>query len=119
MQSGAVRIAIWSAVCESRVRRSVGHGRRREERQMMRKQVRGVWPVVVSAALAIGTCEVLSEYRNLNAVLAAETGTPTQAAPMSQSELRALVAPIALYPDKLVAIVLAAATFPDQVAIAD
>jgi hypothetical protein len=37
---------------------------------------------------------------------------------MSESELRALVAPIALYPDNLVAQVLAAATFPDQVAIA-
>jgi hypothetical protein len=36
----------------------------------------------------------------------------------STSELRALVAPIALYPDQLVAQVLAAATFPDQVAVA-
>src|SRR5271156_5500830 len=34
-------------------------------------------------------------------------------------ELQALVAPIALYPDALVAQVLAAATFPDQVADAD
>jgi hypothetical protein len=84
----------------------------REERQMIRKDVKGVWAVMVSAALAVGSCAVLS-------VFAAETGTPTQAAPMSQSELRALVAPIALYPDKLVAVVLAAATFPDQVAIAD
>jgi hypothetical protein len=38
---------------------------------------------------------------------------------MSASELQALVAPIALYPDALVAQILAAATFPDQVAIAD
>jgi hypothetical protein len=38
---------------------------------------------------------------------------------MSASELEALVAPIALYPDALVAQILAAATFPDQVAIAD
>jgi len=38
---------------------------------------------------------------------------------MSQSELRALVAPIALYPDNLVAEVLAAATFPDQIAVAN
>jgi len=35
------------------------------------------------------------------------------------SELHALVAPIALYPDPLVAQMLAAATFPDQVAIAN
>jgi hypothetical protein len=86
---------------------------------MIRKDVRSVWAVMVSAALAVGSCELLSEYRGSNAVLAAETGSPTQAAPMSQDELRALVAPIALYPDKLVAIVLAASTFPDQVAIAD
>jgi hypothetical protein len=83
---------------------------------MIRKKVRRVW--VVSAALAIGSFEVLSEYQGSNAVLAQETATPTQAAPMSQSELKALVAPIALYPDNLVALVLAAATFPDQVAIA-
>jgi hypothetical protein len=86
---------------------------------MVTKEVRSVWTVMVSAALAVGSCALLSEYRSSNAVLAAETATPTQAAPMSQDELRALVAPIALYPDKLVAIVLAAATFPDQVAIAD
>jgi uncharacterized membrane protein YgcG len=85
---------------------------------MTRKKVRSVWAVVVSAALAIGSFEVLSEYQGSNAVLAQETATPTQAAPMSQSELKALVAPIALYPDNLVALVLAAATFPDQVAIA-
>jgi hypothetical protein len=38
---------------------------------------------------------------------------------MNESELQALVAPIALYPDALVAQILSAATFPDQVAIAD
>ena len=41
------------------------------------------------------------------------------AAPLSSDQLDALVAPIALYPDNLVAQILAAATFPDQVAIAD
>src|SRR5262245_62004521 len=85
---------------------------------MIRKKVKSVWAVVISAVLAVGSCEVLSEYQGSNAVLAQETATPTQAAPMSQSELNALVAPIALYPDNLVALVLAAATFPDQVAIA-
>jgi hypothetical protein len=44
---------------------------------------------------------------------------PTKAAPKSESELRALVAPIALYPDNLVGEVLAASTFPDQVAVAN
>src|SRR5271157_4278550 len=42
-----------------------------------------------------------------------------QGAPMTTAELQGLVAPIALYPDALVAQILSAATFPDQVAIAD
>ena len=37
----------------------------------------------------------------------------------SASELQALVAPIALYPDSLVAQILTASTFPDQIAIAN
>ena len=48
-----------------------------------------------------------------------ETGNPTETTPSSPAELEALVAPIALYPDSLVAQVLTAATFPDQIAIAD
>ena len=46
-------------------------------------------------------------------------GGATETAPMSASALQALVAPIALYPDALVAQILAASTFPDQVAIAN
>jgi hypothetical protein len=42
-----------------------------------------------------------------------------QGAPLSAGELQQLVAPIALDPDALVAQVLGAATFPDQVAAAD
>jgi Protein of unknown function (DUF3300) len=42
-----------------------------------------------------------------------------QGAPLSANELQQLVAPIALYPDALVAQVLGAATFPDQVAAAN
>ena len=42
-----------------------------------------------------------------------------QGTPLTAEELQALVAPIALYPDALVAQILAGATFPDQVAIAD
>jgi hypothetical protein len=40
-------------------------------------------------------------------------------APLSDSDLDALVAPIALYPDALVAQILGASTYPDQVAEAD
>jgi hypothetical protein len=42
-----------------------------------------------------------------------------QGAPQTAAELQGLVAPIALYPDALVAQILSAATFPDQVAVAD
>src|SRR5580704_17699810 len=41
-----------------------------------------------------------------------------QGAPLSAQELQQLAAPIALYPDSLVAQILGAATFPDQVAAA-
>ena len=43
---------------------------------------------------------------------------PGQGVPATAEELQAVVAPIALYPDSLVAQILSAATFPDQVAIA-
>ena len=44
---------------------------------------------------------------------------PGQGAPATADELQSVVAPIALYPDALVAQILSAATFPDQVADAD
>ena len=42
-----------------------------------------------------------------------------QGAPLSAQELNSLVAPIALYPDALVAQILSASTYPDQVAAAE
>jgi hypothetical protein len=45
-------------------------------------------------------------------------GGAADSAPMNAHELNALLAPIALYPDPLLAQILAAATFPDQVAVA-
>lgn len=48
-----------------------------------------------------------------------EQGYPEQPAPLTADQLQALVAPIALYPDALVAQVLGASTFPDQVAAAN
>jgi uncharacterized membrane protein YgcG len=44
---------------------------------------------------------------------------PVQAAKQAPTQLQQLVAPIALYPDSLVAQILAAATYPDQVVEAD
>jgi len=49
---------------------------------------------------------------------ASSSSYPGQGTPESAQELQALVAPIALYPDALVAQILSAATFPDQVAVA-
>ena len=46
------------------------------------------------------------------------TGYSGQGAPLSADELQQLLAPIALYPDSLVAQILGAATFPDQIAAA-
>jgi hypothetical protein len=45
--------------------------------------------------------------------------SPAPAAPQSPQELQQLVAPIALYPDALVAQILAAATYPTQIVEAD
>lgn len=52
-------------------------------------------------------------------VPASDTANPTETAALSTSALEALVAPIALYPDALVAQVLTASTFPDQIAVAE
>src|SRR5277367_5968257 len=49
---------------------------------------------------------------------AQQTGYSGQGAPLTTEELQGLVAPIALYPDSLVAQVLGAASFPDQVVAA-
>ena len=58
------------------------------------------------------------EAQGQQAASAASTGYSGQGAPMSADVLQQLVAPIALYPDALVAQILGAATFPDQVAAA-
>ena len=50
---------------------------------------------------------------------AQQTGYSGQGAPLTAEELQGLVAPIALYPDSLVAQILGAASFPDQVAAAN
>ena len=73
-------------------------------------------PLVIATFLA-----TLCALPGLNAqgVNPYPSGNPTESSPMTASQLQALVAPIALYPDSLVAQVLTAATFPDQVAIAD
>ena len=74
------------------------------------------------AAFAIATIVALLSWPSLAANEATATGTeaaqPQQQA-LSQGELDALVAPIALYPDTLLAQVLMAATYPLEVVQAD
>src|SRR5258706_11549145 len=48
-----------------------------------------------------------------------QTSAPVVAAQQDPAQLQQLVAPIALYPDALVAKILAAATYPDQIVEAD
>ncbi len=71
--------------------------------------------MVLSFVLIIVSSQALPGFQ----APAADTGNPTEPVPLDASQLQALVAPIALYPDALVAQILSAATFPDQVAVAD
>ena len=68
--------------------------------------------------LSVLLCFVLS-IASSQTLPAPDTGNPTEQAPLDAAQLQALVAPIALYPDSLVAQILSASTFPDQVAVAD
>ena len=58
---------------------------------------------------------------DISAQQPSDEGSPGagESAPQTPEELQALVAPIALYPDQLVAQILGASTFPDQVAVAN
>jgi hypothetical protein len=85
-----------------------------EESRMATKDFTRILSVIVSLALALGPLP----SQSLSASTVGDVGAPTKAATQSESELRALIAPIALYPDKLVAEILSASTFPDQVALA-
>ena len=70
---------------------------------MARKEFTQILSVIVSLVLIIGPLPIRPAYQSFKAP-PADAGAPTAAAAQSQSEMKALVAPIALYPDKLVAI---------------
>jgi Protein of unknown function (DUF3300) len=86
---------------------------------MAAKNMKKVLSVIAASLLVIAPSDILYGYQGQASPSATDTGNPTEAAPESASELQALVAPMALYPDALVAQILIASTFPDQVAIAD
>jgi Protein of unknown function (DUF3300) len=73
--------------------------------------------VAVQPAVA-STMQGSSAMQSGSAVQDSSDSGPTPA-PLSSDQLDALVAPIALYPDALVAQVLAASTNPDQITFAD
>lgn len=92
---------------------------------MIENNLRKFLSVVLSLLLVTGSSETLFGYQGpANAPANATDNAPANAdpsapAPMGPADLQALVAPIALYPDALVAQILGAATFPDQVAAAN
>jgi hypothetical protein len=88
-------------------------------RHMNAKNSQKLLSVVLCFVLSVASSQILYGYQTASPAPAADTGNPTEAAGQSASALQALVAPIALYPDSLVAQILTAATFPDQVAVAD
>ncbi len=73
--------------------------------------------VVCSTLIIAGAPTELLQAQSASQPAAATT--PPAVAPLTSSQLDALVAPIALYPDALVAQVLAAASYADEVAFAD
>jgi hypothetical protein len=74
---------------------------------------------LLSFTLVITTSPAISQTTEPQPASGSMSSYSGQGAPMSTEELDALVSPIALYPDQLVAQILSAATFPDQVAVAD
>ena len=86
---------------------------------MILKNTKQCLSVVLSFVIVFASARALNGYQAEAPAPAADSGNPTEAASQSASELQSLVAPIALYPDSLVAQILTAATFPDQVAVAD
>jgi hypothetical protein len=74
-----------------------------------------------SLSLLLSGCLLLSTAPGAFADQAdqSDAAPPVQAAQQTPAQLQQLAAPIALYPDALVAQVLAAATYPDQIVEAD
>jgi uncharacterized membrane protein YgcG len=82
---------------------------------MTANNIKKAFVVLLSLVFAFTSSQILYGFQDSGA----STGTPTEGAPLSAEALQSLVAPIALYPDALVAQILSASTFPDQVAIAE
>src|SRR6266581_3126329 len=86
------------------------------EKKMIKTFMRQALSAVLSFLLVFTT--VPFEAAGQQPAPEESTGYSGQGAPLSADQLQQLVAPIALYPDALVAQILGAATFPDQIAAA-
>jgi hypothetical protein len=74
-----------------------------------------------SLSLILSSCVLLTTAPGAFAYQADQSTSPppVQAAQQTPAQLQQLVAPIALYPDALVAQILAASTYPNEVVEAD
>ena len=81
---------------------------------MIKTFVREILTIAVSLLLMITA--VPFEAGGQESTSPGSNGYSGQGAPLTADELQQLLAPIALYPDALVAQILGAATFPDQIA---
>jgi uncharacterized membrane protein YgcG len=86
---------------------------------MIPQDAKKILSVALSFVLVTTSSQILYGYQTAASPPPADSGNPTDPAPQSAAELQSLVAPIALYPDALVAQILTASTFPDEVAIAN
>src|SRR5713101_3651445 len=83
-------------------------------KKMIKILTKQLLSTTLSFLLVIGTTPL-----DAGAQQTGSAGYSGQGAPLSAEDLQQLVAPIALYPDSLVAQVLGAASFPDQVTAAN
>jgi len=88
---------------------------------MIRTFMRQILSAILSFLLVFttGSMDAVAQQPAQQPAPAGSTEYPGQGTPLSADQLEQLVAPIALYPDALVAQVLGASTFPDQIAVAD
>jgi hypothetical protein len=86
-------------------------------KKMIRAFMKQLLSITLSFLLIIDA--VPSEAAGQQPAPTETTGYSGQGAPLSADQLQQLAAPIALYPDALVAQILGAATFPDQIAAAN
>jgi len=102
-----------------RLRRGMEEAWRTDMQPIFNDRSKELLAILLSTVLVVATMPggvVVAQESQAAPAPSSYTG---QGAPMSEQELNNLVSPIALYPDALVAQILAASTFPDQVAVAD